>query len=292
MNPFDLRGPQFLAFYAALTPLTLLVIWWLRRNREMGLQDGGAVTPAALADPYLIAYLRGGASETIRTAAVSLIDRGLLTVEGEKVHTSSTGRKTDVRRTVERALLEYCAASSDPRGLFKDQKLVAACDEYEQQLTRRHLLPDEAVTANRKTIFNCAVAVLIAFSIVKLIVAFMRGRSNVMFLIVCTIIAVVAAHAVAFPRQTALGKALLSEIQNLFSALKLRAAQIRPGGATAEMSLLVAVFGISALQGADFAWTKLLFPAAAASDSSSSSGSSCGSSCGGGCGGGCEGCGG
>ena len=35
MNPFDLRGPQFLVFYAALTLLTLLVIWWLRRSREM-----------------------------------------------------------------------------------------------------------------------------------------------------------------------------------------------------------------------------------------------------------------
>lgn len=306
MNPFDLRGPQFLAFYAALTLLTLLVIWWLRRSREMRLKpvSGTAkrdlvlahthpgLSQSAFADPYLIAYLRGGAAETIRTATVSLVDRGLLTLEGEKVRTSPTGSNTEVRKTIERALLEYCAASSDPRRLYKDSKLVEACHEYEQQLVLRTLLPDETINADRRMLFNAAIACLIAVSVVKLIVAFARGRTNVLFLIIFTVAAVAAARAVAFPRQTAAGKAFLDEIRNLFSALKLRAAQIRPGGATAELVLLVAVFGTDALKGGDFAWTKLLFPEPSTSSSGSCSSGSCGSSCGGGCGGGCGGCGG
>jgi uncharacterized protein (TIGR04222 family) len=305
MNPFDLRGPQFLAFYAALTLLTLLVIRWLRRSSEMRLQPVGGtakrdlvlshthpeLSQSAFADPYLIAYLRGGAAETIRTATVSLVDRGLLSLEGEKVRTSSTGSRTEVRKTVERALLEYCATSSDPRRLYKDSKLVEACHEYEQQLVMRNLLPDETINADRRVVFNGAIAVLIAVSAVKLIVAFARGRSNVLFLIILTVAAVVAAYAVAFPRQTAAGKAFLDEVRNLFSALKLRAAQIRPGGATAELVLLVAVFGTDAIKGGDFAWTRLLFPLPE-TNTSGGSGSSCGSSCGGGCGGGCGGCGG
>jgi uncharacterized protein (TIGR04222 family) len=302
MNPFDLRGPEFLAFYVALTLLTLIVIWWLRRSGEMRLQPAGGtakldlvlahthpeVIRSAFADPYLIAYLRGGAAETIRTATVSLVDRGLLTIEAEKIRTSPTGARTEVRKTIERAMLDYCDVSSDPRRLYKDSRLNAACIEYEQQLVSRNLLPDEAVNSDRKRLFNGAIAVLIGVSILKLIVAFTRGRSNVIFLIILTVIAIAAARRVAFPRQTAMGKMFLGEIRNLFSALKLRAAQIRPGGATAELVLLVAVFGINALDGADFAWTKLLFPP----PETNSSGSSCGSSCGGGCGGGCGGCGG
>jgi len=301
MNPFDLRGPEFLAFYVALTLVTLLVIWWMRRSNELRLQpvSGTAkrdlvlahthpeLTQSAFADPYLIAYLRGGAAETIRTATVSLVDRGLLTMEGEKIRTSSTGSRTEVRKKIERALLDYCATSCDPRRLYKDSNLVAACSEYEQQLVLRNLLPDEPTTANRRRLFNSAAAVLLGFSVVKFFVALARGRSNVMFLIILTIIAIVAARAVAFPRQTGTGKAFLDEIRNLFSALKLRAPQIRPGGATAELVLLVAVFGTDALKGSDFAWTKLLFP-----ETNNSGGGSCGSSCGGGCGGGCGGCGG
>jgi hypothetical protein len=136
--------------------------------------------------------------------------------------------------------------------------------------------------------------VLLFFSITKIVVALSRGRSNIGFLLFITVIALVFAWKTATPRLTARGEALLDDVKNLFLSLKLRGPQIRPGGASTELVMLAAVFGISALPRDRFAWASQLFPRADASDTGTgtSCGSSCGSSCGGGCGGGCGGCGG
>ena len=104
MNPFDLYGPQFLVFYAALTIVTMIVVAVLRRRVELAAGHGHAPTN----DPYLIAYLRGGKNEVIRTAIISLVDRGLIDVRGDKLHTSAVGAQTSARKPVEQTLLKRC----------------------------------------------------------------------------------------------------------------------------------------------------------------------------------------
>src|SRR5262245_20730923 len=78
MNPFDLRGPEFLAFYFFFSLVVIIAIAILRRIAESG--DAPQIV---LGDPYLIAYLRGGENEAMRVAVISLFDRGLL-VRNEK----------------------------------------------------------------------------------------------------------------------------------------------------------------------------------------------------------------
>jgi hypothetical protein len=87
MNPFELPGPQFLAFYAMLGAAVLFAVYVLKQGAE-----GGAPVRLPSTDPYLIAYLRGGAYETVRLGVVVLVDRQLLdfddgvrVVTGEKV---------------------------------------------------------------------------------------------------------------------------------------------------------------------------------------------------------------
>src|SRR5688572_6470436 len=100
MNPFDLPGPQFLAFYAALGLVVVVLVSILRRMAE-----SGPVPKVDVSDPYLIAYLRGGENEALRVATVSLVDRGLLIAEDENLRAKKNVSLDGVRRPIEKALL-------------------------------------------------------------------------------------------------------------------------------------------------------------------------------------------
>src|SRR5215212_9798794 len=99
MYPFDLPGPQFLVFYGVFAAVILLVVLVLTRYTE-----DGAPPRVNLSDPYGIAYLRGGKNEALRIATVSLIDRGLLSVQGEMLVTAQDTAPALVQRTIEKAL--------------------------------------------------------------------------------------------------------------------------------------------------------------------------------------------
>jgi uncharacterized protein (TIGR04222 family) len=293
VNPFDLRGPEFLVFYIGLAVLVIIGGVLLRRYAE-----SSGIPKIDLSDPLLIAYLRGGDKEVMRVAVVSLIDRGLLECSGTRLHTAKHARPESVRREIDRELLKKFSTEGEVTSMFDDFKLQSTCSEYEETLKRVRLLPDNSITLVRTIIFASAILILGGVGLVKLIIAFSRGRTNVGFLIVLIIVSIVVAAKLSFPRLTQSGKAMLEDLKNLYFGLKARASLLRPGGATLEPMMLAAVFGVGALAGMDFAFTKSLFPRAVKSTSSGESscgsacGSSCGSSCGGGgCGGGCGGCG-
>ena len=79
MNPFDLPGPQFLALYA------MLGIVVVGRCYTQTAAEAGEPGRLPVSDPYVIAYLRGGAVEAIRLGVAVLVDRRLLAIgEGDK----------------------------------------------------------------------------------------------------------------------------------------------------------------------------------------------------------------
>ena len=155
--------------------------------------------------------------------------------------------------------------------------LVACCAEYERRLTALGLLPDRERKTTRRRLLGAALLVLVGVSAAKIVVALSRGRTNVLFLAVLTLVASVAAMTIAMPRLTSRGRALLADLRRLFARLRERAPRLAPGGASADAALLAAVFGIAALPTA-FAYAQALYPKAASTNSSWSS--SCGSSCG------------
>lgn len=291
MNPFDLRGPQFLGFYFSLSVITIILFWLVRRMRE---RTNAGYGGSPMTDPYLIAFLRGDKNELLRVAMISLIDRGLMLVDRDAVQTTTIGRESLARKRIERELLEFCVARREPKEIFEAKAFELSVAEYELELSRMRLLPDDAQKEARWKLYVFGVAILAFFAITKIVVALSRGRPNVVLLIVLLVFAVLMLAAVVFQRRTSKGDAFIAEVRNLFQSLKLRAPQIRSGGATTELAMLTAVWGVAVLPKETFPWVRNLFPRVdAASTSGSSCGSSCGSGCGGGCGGGgCGGCGG
>jgi hypothetical protein len=90
-------------------------------------------------------------------------------------------------------------------------------------------------------------------SAAKIWVALSRGRSNIAFLIILTVVACILASKIYNPHRTPAGDALLADIRMLFARLKERAHTLRPGGETSEVALLMAVFGVRDL-------SPILFP--------------------------------
>jgi len=108
MNPFDLSGPPFLAFYAGVAAFVAVAVKLL-----IDAGEGGAPPALPLGDPYQIAWLRGGTPEAACIAVLALTDRRLLTVSGDNL-VNFAPRQSFVREPIERAILSRCAQSGTP----------------------------------------------------------------------------------------------------------------------------------------------------------------------------------
>ena len=293
INPFELTGPEFLVFYVLLGVAVIAGLYVMRRIAE-----SGPVPRIDYSDPYLLAYLRGGEIETMRVAALSLIDRGLLQLRDERLTVLDEKATELARRPVEAAVLRRAQAAASLHRFFDSRTIKAAAAEYKAKLQQLRLLPDQQISNARTFQLVIALAILLGFALISIVAAAMRGRHNILLLLLLAGVFCYLAVQRHNPFRTTLGDALLADIQTLFQPLKNRASMISPGGATGEAALLMAVFGIGALPS-----TK--FPAArqfedrrrSTSTTGDNSGFGCGysgSSCSGGssCGGGGSGCGG
>jgi uncharacterized protein (TIGR04222 family) len=287
LSPFDLSGPPFLAFYVVVA---IFVVVALKLTIDAG--EGGVPPSLPLGDPYQIAWLRGGTAEAARIAVLALTDRGLLTVFDDNLVNFGSDQSF-VREPIERAILSRCAHSKTAATAVLDDPAVEhACAPYKAQLKRLQLVPDAAMRARRYRWFAIAATMLLSIALIRIDIAFGRGKYNVGFLLVLGVIALWPVWRVAHRRRTHLGNRMLKDLRRLFRALRQRAASIRPRSMTSDAVLLAAVFGLSALPATGFAKILGIYK-----KSASSGGGGCGSSCGSGCGGGggggggCGGCG-
>ncbi|MBL8217749.1 MAG: TIGR04222 domain-containing membrane protein [Bryobacterales bacterium] len=284
MNPFDLRGPEFLVLYGVMALAVIMVAFWKRRMRE----DADGRPLPKLEDPYLIAYLRGGREGAIETALVSLVDRKHIVVEDGQMVAMRTKK---IEHPLEKALLGELGEKRKARDARR-LSCKESMDGYASYLLKQGLLPDGNQKAARLWDTAVACVVLVGVAMTKIAVALARGRTNILFLVLLMVISVVVAIVVCNPRLTSRGKRALENMQALLARLKGRADTLRPNEDTQDLMLLAAVFGVMAIPVTAMPQREMMYPANTASSSSGGdSGSSCGSSCGGGCGGGCGGCG-
>lgn len=292
MNPFDLYGPDFLAFYFGLSLVVILTAWMVRRGVE-----SGPAPRIDLSNPYLIAYLRGGANEALRLGVVSLVDRGLLAANNTTLARTPGTTERAARNRVEDALLRKFGTRSEAVSIFKDADLKAACAEYRQQLEQAGLLPDEQAKSGRWLRFGLGALLLGGVAGMKISIGLSRERP-VAFLVILGLIALGALAATSFPRLTPRGRAMLADVRTMYAGLRDQTSGRQQPAGAGQMMMLAAVFGVAALAPTEYAYARTLFPQA----SSSGCGSSCGSSSscsssgsdggGSGCGGGgCGGCG-
>lgn len=292
MNPFELRGPEFIFFYVVLSTIVLLVTWLIRKTLDGRINPALQSPQTLVSDPYVIAHLRRGPSETLRVAAASLLDRRLLEIESRgNVKTAAHVRPEHARKHLERAILDFYATGGP---LTKLSQLKGATAEYDRQLQNLRLLPDAETRGRRWMLFLFMALILGGTGAAKIAVGVSRDKP-VLYLILLMLAVLVLLFFVAHSWRTSHGDSFLRSVQRLFSGLRARADSISPGGATADLALLAAAFGVASLPIHVAPFKNQFYPAAAAGSSSScgSSSSSCsGSSCGGGCGGGgCGGCG-
>lgn len=297
MNPFEESGPEFLIFYAAFGLAVLVLAHTLRPDRR----PSDAASPIDPTDPYAIAFLRAGDNEALRVATLSLVDRGLLEVKDavDKKHEPELSAQRDargkVRRPIEVAVLDHFATRQPADSVYGTAKTEMAIDQYRNRLEFTGLLPTEADRQACVTIKRLAWGALLLVAGARIVQALAAERSNVGLLIVLALFFSWAVSRVVERPRTGAGDKALAELKALFAGLRARVDQLSPGGATNEMALVAAVFGVATLPDVRFPFVRKLYRRA-----TRSSGTACGSGCGGGgggngggdgCGGGCGGCG-
>jgi uncharacterized protein (TIGR04222 family) len=307
LNPFDLRGPDFLIFYACLLGATALVLLVLRQVLDR--QNHFAVEERFLEvarDPYQIAFLRGGATEVLRTAVVSLLERDLIGADGDRYFALDEAGVAKVRRPLDKAILTRLGpppqgnkGGADSDSLLTDPVILQEAEQVGEPLAAAELVPGPATRRTRWLLIVLATAALWFVAGTKIAIALSRGRTNVGFLVVLALAAPFILRLTLWSRLTACGRAVRDRTVTHFAELLSRSDSFKPGQTTSELAFLAAAYGTALLPVAMRARLAPLDQAVirhAQTSNSDSGGSSCSSSSscsgGGSCGGGgCGGCG-
>lgn len=302
LNPFDLRGPEFLLFYIVLG--TAVIIWIGRRLHRIESATPEEVELAVneiAKDPYQIAFLRGGRAEIIRVAVVSLLERGLLQASGENLATAGMDAKEKVRRNLDKAILAKFLKAQSARNVFLDAIVLEEAVVAGEPLMEKKLLPDRNIKSDRRALCIRGVAFLLGIAGIKIYVALSRGHTNIVFLIILAILALIIIAAMTHQVRTTFGNQVFDKLKQMFTRLSERPESIAASPGSVELTYLIAVFGLATLPAglAGMVAPLRIIPPKGSSGggcgASSCGGSSCGGGggCGGGgCGGGCGGCGG
>ncbi|APA68075.1 TIGR04222 domain-containing membrane protein [Janthinobacterium sp. 1_2014MBL_MicDiv] len=299
LNPFYWSGPWFLLAYLLFGVLVLYLVRELLMRQELR-NPHAQLTLAE--DPYRIAFLRGGALEAVKIAAIVLVDRGLLRAEGPLLATASADSLRFASHDIERDVLRlFLGRQGHSRELAVQAATLPACRAYLDSLTQQELLVGPPLLRRRARITGIAHYLLLAVAAIKAIVAIANGHYNLLFLALLLALFLLILRGLRNRRSSWSAQRLLADLRMLFGRLNMRSSRLKAGDGSADMALLAAIFGIGALPLSVYTYIAELYPAPRSgnggSDSASGSSSSGDSSSGGdgggsSCGSGCGGCGG
>ena len=301
LNPFDLRGPDFLAFYG-IAYVAAFALAWVVRSASRG--PDGAPRRGIHLDPYQIAYLNGGAVHAVNAAITALYHRDVLKV------TESDGTLQVLRpgAALPHPLEQAVYRAVDPDGRegrrrqVSDVRLIVrpTVEQVGAGLKKAGLVvndDDARAAAVRATLVALAVPMT---GLVKVMIGLSRDKP-VSFLVLAVIATAVLAVAVLSrrPHRTRLGDAALRALRSVNDPLRTNVMRVGPEA----LVLGVALFGLGMLGNTNLEFlnrtlrprNQSTFSSSGCGGATSCGGFSCGgSSCGGGgCGGGgCGGCGG
>ena len=307
MNPIDMRGPEFLQFYliyglAALVGFRILRTLWMHSRLPSNSTRWSPGTYPREGDGYVIAFLRGGEKEVASALLGRLVTAGRLVLDGVRLQRGDTSQLQGPRLApIEQTALEAVTATSDTLAADAEGRIQRSLGpsfaSMQSDLERNGLLVSDE---QRRGLWGFTALALLAvpgLGLVKLVVALERGRTNVGFLIVLTLLFFFLVRWVMkLPRQTPAGRKYVAWLQASHKGLAQQVADgRRPGDETA---LLMGIYGLAALPITLPYMNDLRRAIQPPGSSSGDSGSGCGSDSGGGGdgggggGGGCGGCGG
>lgn len=295
VNPFDWSGPWFLLAYLIFG----LLVYYLARELLIRQELRNPHAQLSLADdPYRIAFLRGGALEAVKIAAIVLVDRGLLRADGPLLETASADSLRFASHDIERDVLRlYLGRQGHSKELAAQADMLPSCRAYQDSLTQQELLVGPPLLRRRERITWPAHYLLLTVAAVKAVIAISRQHYNLLFLALLLAIFLLMLRGLRTQASSWSAQRLLTDLRMLFGRLNQRAARLQAGSSSADMALLAAIFGLGALPLSVYAYVAELYPVPRHSSDSSSGGtgdSSSGGGDGGGDGGGsgCGGCGG
>lgn len=297
VNPFDWSGPWFLLAYLIFG----LLVYYLARELLIRQELRNPHAQLSLADdPYRIAFLRGGALEAVKIAAIVLVDRGLLRADGPLLETASADSLRFASHDIERDVLRlYLGRQGHSKELAAQADMLPSCRAYQDSLTQQELLVGPPLLRRRERITWPAHYLLLTVAAVKAVIAISRQHYNLLFLALLLATFLLMLRGLRTQATSWSAQRLLTDLRMLFGRLNQRAARLQAGSSSADMALLAAIFGLGALPLSVYAYVAELYPVPRhSSDSSSggtgdsSSGGGDGGGDGGGGGSGCGGCGG
>src|SRR5262249_4686816 len=147
-----------------------------------------------------------------RVACVSLIDRGLLRVDDDTLHTKR--RVHGLKPPIEQEVADLFRDARPASDLFKDPAVRQVCEPYDQELKRLGLLPAPAPLSARRRRLIPVLALMLALALAKMYVGLTRQRP-IGFLILLTAGFVILVLNVYNPRQTGKGSALIADLRRL-----------------------------------------------------------------------------
>ncbi|MCC7696930.1 TIGR04222 domain-containing membrane protein [Janthinobacterium sp. EB271-G4-7A] len=298
-NPFDWSGPWFLLAYLIFGVL----VYYLARELLIRQELRNPHAKLSLADdPYRIAFLRGGALEAVKIAAIVLVDRGLLRADGPLLETASADSLRFANHDIERDVLRlYLGRQGHSRELAEQADMLPSCRAYLDSLKWQELLVGPRLLRRRQRITGAARYLLLTVAAVKAVIAISRQHYNLLFLALLLVIFLLMLRGLRTQATSWSAQRLLTDLRMLFGRLNMRSSRLNPGSSSADMALLAAIFGLGALPLSVYAYVAELFPvprqntggdSSSSSSGDSSSGGGDGGGDGGGSSGGCGGCGG
>lgn len=256
MNPLDLTGPEFLRFYL-LYGVAVLAVAWVARSLvlrattpPLSSRWAPGIYPRA-EDAYAIALLRGGPMEAVRTLLGQLVSTGLARVEDGKLH--AAGSAVDGNRPLQPIEVDAwrsLAPGSRVEVATAERRIHRAVEprltEISRQLASEGLLHTVERDAGFWPIQLLAWLLIAGAGLLKLQVAFSRGRTNVGFLILLLIAFTLAILILLRPpRRRPAGQEYLLWLREAHHGLIGRTEERRPG--SGELALMAGIFGLSAV---------------------------------------------
>src|SRR5258706_7725942 len=297
ISPLDLRGPEFLWFFAiiwlAVIGIAALIRWKLR---EPGFAAGLEIPHL---DAYEIAYLSGKESLAANAAIARLVQSGAINLHPTDRKVLPGGALPDGSHKLEEAIHSYVALEG---GVILNDVRKYTKLPLESVATRLEQLGllISSPRATRAIVIPLVVTLTVsAFGLIKIYIGLMREKPVTFLALLCIISAVVAVAGFARrPHRSRRGDHVIARLKKQNAPLQHAPLQSLTGATgSAALPLAVGLFGLGILADNGFAELhKRLRPPPGATGCGNAdgceggSGGSCG---GGGCGGGgCGGCGG
>ncbi|KAF0200848.1 MAG: hypothetical protein FD167_5725, partial [bacterium] len=208
-NPIaNLHGLDFLAFYLCIATLTIVICWLMIRNTD----NSNTLQPLQIPqmpDAYEIAYLRGKENEVIRLGVFNLIDKGYLQLGTIYLEKRASHPDPSSLPNLEKSLFGWISQQTEtviensvtktitgvkPSQLFRTMNIreKTYCEGYQQILEKNRLVTSEKVKQVAWGVGTSGALFLICLVGYKVAVASSQGRHNVGFLIVLSIISLIA----------------------------------------------------------------------------------------------------